>query len=153
MIEQSVENVIDLVKEWANNGAIAGVICKDSMTKRDRFEEVDNWLYELRAFGKWNCKVQIYFKVQSKLSIPELVKDQHQKIKTYGYSFSTKETREEYTTRISILLGVNLQFVSKLWHHKNIEDRATLNTGIIKLKQDKVYERNYSSICYVVYSI
>ena len=144
---------MNLVKEWAENGSIARVIYKDCMIKRDKFEEIKDQIYEPRAFGKRNCKVQIYFKVQSKLSIPELVKDQQEIIRKYEFSLSTKETREEHTTRISILLGVNLQFASKLWYCKNIEDRAALDTRIIELKQEKVYKKNYSSICYIVYSV
>ena len=80
------------------------------MTKWDEFKVINDQMYEPRVFGKKNYKVPVFFKVQSKLSIPELVKEQLNLIKEYGFSLSIKEMKEEYAIRVGILLGVNLQF-------------------------------------------
>ena len=85
--------------------------------------------------------------------MPELVKNQIDFIKENEISLSMKETKNEYTARIRILIGIDIQFASKQQYTRNIENRAAIENGIIELKQDKIYEKGYSSIYYVVYAV
>ena len=102
--------------------------------KREAFNKVEDQVYDPRTIGKKNCKVQVLFTVQTQKSILELVKYQKDYIKKKEISLSTKETRKEHTTCISIIIRVNIQFASKKWHKQNIENRAAIKEDIIELK-------------------
>ena len=66
-------------------------------------------------------KVQIFFTVQTKLSVPLLVKQQLAYIKKYNIDINTKEIDFEYTRQIGIIISVNLQFAFTAWHKRYIE--------------------------------
>ena len=60
------------------------------------------------------------------LSVPDLVKTQIDFIKKYSICINIKITDKEYTKRIGLLLGVNLQYGSTRWHHRNLENLYNL---------------------------
>ena len=86
-------------------------------------------------------------------SIPILVKDQLEYIQKYKIGISTKETDYEHTKRIGILLGVNIQYASTSWHKCNIKHLYQIALGLIKVKNDVIYERNYKSKYMVIYAV
>ena len=77
-------------------------------------------MHKLRAKGKNKMKVQIFFKIQSSLIVPELVGKQIDYIKQNYIRVATKDIICEYTRRIGIILGVNIQYGSRKWYKQNL---------------------------------
>jgi len=59
----------------------------------------------------------------------------------------------EYTKRIGIILRVHLKFSLIKWYKHYLEKIYNIEKGLIELRKDKVYERNYNLKCLVVYAI
>ena len=95
----------------------------------------------------------MFFTIQTKHTILQLVKQQITFIQKYKIGLNTKDSDLEHTKRIRIILGVHLKFASISWYKNHLEKKYNIEKGLIKLRKEKVYKRNYDSKCLVVYAI
>ena len=86
-------------------------------------------------------KVQIFFKIQISLTVPELVVKQINYIKQNHIRVVRKDIICEHTRRIGIILGVNIQYGSRKWHQQNLQELVKLPHRIIELKTEQVYKK------------
>ena len=73
-IEENLKKVVILVKNWAKDGSIIGVIEFDITTRCEIFQEIDQQAYNPRVVRKNVKKIQIFFKVQISLEAYKLAK-------------------------------------------------------------------------------
>ena len=59
----------------------------------------------------------------------------------------------EHTVKIRILLGLNLQFASKLNYEKDIYNKLKYDKQIVEIKKDIIYEKDYKSQCIVIIAV
>ena len=59
----------------------------------------------------------------------------------------------EYTVKIRILLGPNLQFMSKLNYKNDIYDKLKYDKRIIEIKKDIIYEKDHNSQYIVIIAV
>ena len=55
-VKEAIEKVVELVQLWLDKGNIAGVVDFDKIIRREDYEEIEYWLYNLRVIGLIVCK-------------------------------------------------------------------------------------------------
>ena len=71
-MNKGIEFTVDLLNKWKNNSYIEGVIRIDNEVKIDQFEDITKWIHNPRVLGSKEKKVQIFFKLQTNISIVDL---------------------------------------------------------------------------------
>ena len=74
-------------------------------------------------------------------------------LKEERLSLKLKTIVMEYTVKIRILLGPNLQFASKLNYEKDIYDKLKYDKQIVEIKKDIIYEKDYKSQYIVIIAV
>ena len=71
-MKEGAHRVDKLIENWSDDCSIAEVICINGMVRRDECNEHEKWMYQPSVIGRFNKRTQIFFKVQTKLSVKEL---------------------------------------------------------------------------------
>ena len=153
MINQRVQKKVDLTTKQAGNGEINRVVKVDGNTRREDFIEVNNQVYKKRIIGVKNKKIQVFFKVQTELSIAELVKKQYEFCKENKIRVTIKVTIPEHIKRVGLFIRINNKISSAKWYKKQIEDLIVIQDRTIEVRKEQVYQKNYKSKYPVVYLI
>ena len=101
---------------------ILGIIAIDGtgMTKWDKFDKAEDYMYELRVIGNNNRKLELFFAVQSKFSVVELVKAELEYCKKKWFSIMTKKINMKHIKWIGFLNGPYIKFTNNDLYIKEI---------------------------------
>ena len=64
-IKEGINRVIKLIENWAEESSISGVIDIDGNTRREDYEDVEEWMHNPRAIGKFTKRTQTFFTMQT----------------------------------------------------------------------------------------
>ena len=115
-MKEGMHQVCQLIEYWSEDSSIAGVIDMNGNTRREDYGEIKEWMYPPRVIGKYTKRTQIFFKVQTKLSVIELVKNQEEYWKKYNLGLTTKGTNLVHTQKIGYIAGANVKLSSEKWY-------------------------------------
>lgn len=114
-------------------GEISRVIKFNGNTRREEFSEVDNWAHESRIIRGKIKRFLVFFKVQTELSIAELIKKQYDFCKECKIWVATKVVTLEHAKRVEVFNGTNNKISSTKWHKQQIEDLIRIKDGAIEV--------------------
>lgn len=145
-------SVSKLVKAQYENGNIDGIIrddeSQDNLNETDMCDQVSN----IQIIGKKKQKTQVFISMVMKCGFGELIKHQLLLIKEQELMLVVKHTVREHTSRIGIIIGPNLEYENPRYYKKLIKDYMQYEESIIKIKKEIIYERDYRSVEYALYT-
>ena len=71
-MNEGIELIVDLLNKWKDNSYIEGVIGIENKVQIDQLEDIAKWLHNPRVLGSKEKKVQLFFKLQTNISIVEI---------------------------------------------------------------------------------
>ena len=117
-----------IIKETSNNELII-----------ENFNNITNWINDPRVIGKKYKKVEIFFEVQIRLSVLNLVRAQLEYCDQYRIGVYSKFTDLEHIKQIGFTIGINIKLASITWYRKKIERILNITKRIIKIRKEIVY--------------
>ena len=107
LLNDIMDEVVQLLKKWKEQGAISGIIILNGLVKYNKFEEIEDCAQQLRKIESKIPKLQIMLVVEIKYFTRELVQKQIEVFKAKNINVSTKNTRIEHTDKIGFLIRPN----------------------------------------------
>ena len=99
-----------------------------------------------RTIGKQSRKkTEVFIKIVVNDYLGALIKPNITLLKKERLSLHAKTTIIEHTVKIGILLGLNLQFASKINYENDIYTKLKYDQQIVKVKKDITYKKDYKS--------
>ena len=122
--------VLKLVENWAAGGYIAWIIDAYGMLRGDDFGDLEKWMHQPRAIGRYDKRTQIFLKMQTEHSMRELIAlKQKKNCAKHKLWIATKVTNPICAQRIWCIAGVNMRTSSEKWYLKHVEKELTLKEG------------------------
>ena len=98
-IKEGINRVLKLIENWAEETSISGVIDMDGNTRREDYEDVEEWMHAPRVIGKFTKRTQTFFAVQTELNVKELAEKQKEHCEKCNLGLSTKNTDLVHTKK------------------------------------------------------
>ena len=145
------------VHRWIEVGKIKGVENNyESDPTKKLTTELSNrsiWISETKQYGSKVLTVELYFTVETKLILKELIKEDLESLKKDNVRIKVKKTRNEHTKRIGFFVGTITSNTNLDWYENTLFSMAGLEKGVAETRIEMVYEGDVKQLSAMVYSV
>ena len=135
-IKEGINRMIKLIENWAEESSMSGVIDAKGNTRREDYEDVEEWIHDHRVVGKFTKRTQTFFAEQMALSVKDLAENQKEHCKKHDLESSTKITDLVHATKIGCIAGANVKLAADTWYQNQIEKGLEIEEGKIEIRRE-----------------
>jgi len=150
----TINHVAWIVNRWIDRGDIKGVYSfQEERLNKKEIEEWNTWLSEPKTSGKNTMRVELYFTVETKLGLRDLVNLDRAEYKHQNIWIEKKQTLDEHTSRVGYLTGPIVENANLNEYEKMMIKLGEGEKGEIEVKRNMVYEGDEKEWCVTVHSV